>query len=263
MDYRKAIACQIRKQKGTACSARGRTPDLRGRLGDTVALKRTGTWPGTPTTTRTRSGRTTAASKATGSDRWAPRLASAMSPPDREWCKPDTQRVPVESKRRGGDRVATDVRCFRACLPPGPSPGCRRCASTGPSKRPPPGHGRGLGQGRQPPAQTTPPATGPSPAHRPQTSPAGPIPKVDMAQKRLAAAWNQGLPAPTDRSQAQTRLDAIALCFAPVLAIRRWFCCIVARLTQRRTCTAQQPGRIESVNCSKQANRLPGNRILR
>ena len=115
--------------------------------------------------------------------------------PDRAWCGL-ASRVRVESERRGGDRVATDTRCFIPACPPRPNPCCRRYAGMGGdplgAKTPPLGLGRGLRRGRQ------------SHPHGPRGSQYGHPRriahnllrqdrslKVGIAHKRLAAAWNK------------------------------------------------------------------------
>lgn len=109
---------------------------------------------------------------------------------DREWCDLASL-VWVETEHRSGDRVATDTRCFISSLLP-------KAQSLLQAVR---GHwsienahheGWMLPLARTASsARDTPPITGPSQAHRAQPAAAGPVPRVGMAHKRLAAAWNQ------------------------------------------------------------------------
>jgi len=112
--------------------------------------------------------------------------------PDREWCDLASW-VWVECERRCGDRVTTDVRIFIASLPPRARPLLQAVRQHWRGrKRPPLGPGHGLWRGRQPhPHGPRRPQHGHSQAHRPQPVAAGPILRVGIANKRLAAAWNK------------------------------------------------------------------------
>ena len=123
--------------------------------------------------------------------------------PDREW-RDLTSLVWVESERRCGGRVSTEVRCFIPILPPqGPTAvgAVRKHWSIENA------HHRVLDTafGEDGSRIRTGHATHNMAIlkkNRPQPAAAGPIPRVGIANKWLAAAWNKGLPVPTDWPQA-------------------------------------------------------------
>ena len=119
----KAIARQIREQ-GADHVLRGRAnhKGLHSRLQDTWDLERAGGFAGYAHDYADTVGK--------GHGRIEPRRCWTMGDPDREWCDLASL-VWVESERRGGDRVSTEVRGFISSLPPGPNRNWRRCASTG------------------------------------------------------------------------------------------------------------------------------------
>ena len=136
MGCQKAIARQIRKQGADyVLRVRDNHPGLHARLRDTFALERARNFAGhaydyADTVGKDHGRIETRRCRATGD----PALL-AHADPDREWCDLASL-VWVESERRCGDRVATDVRIFISSLPPKARPGCRPCAGIGASRTP-------------------------------------------------------------------------------------------------------------------------------
>ena len=114
----KAIARQIRKQEADyVLRVRAHHQGLHDRLQDTFSLERAGDFAGCPhdyaDTVEKGHGRIETRRGWTTGD---PALLAHVDP-DREWCDLASW-VWVESERRGGDRVTTDVRIFISSLPP-------------------------------------------------------------------------------------------------------------------------------------------------
>jgi len=211
----KAIARQIRKQGANyVLRLRANHKDLHNRLEDTFALERAGNFAGCPhdyaDTVGKDHGRIEIRRCWTTGD---PALLAHVDP-DREWCDL-VSRVWVECERRCGDRVTTDVRIFIASLPPKAEPRLQAVrqhwsienahhwvldvAFGEDDRRIRTGHAahnmailKRIAHAR----------TSIQGGHR-QQAPGGGL--------------EQGLPVPTDRPQAQTHLDAIALGRDPVV----------------------------------------------
>ena len=133
MGCQKAIARQIRTQEADhVLRMRANHQGLHDRMEDTFHLERAEDFADCPhddadTVGKDHSRIETRRCGTTGDPAYL-----AHVDPDREWCDLASL-VWVECERRCGDRH----RCFISSLPlPGPSPCCRRCASTGASKTP-------------------------------------------------------------------------------------------------------------------------------
>ena len=192
MARRKKIARQIREQGADyVLRVRANHKGLHRRLQDTWDLERAGGFAGYAhdyaDTVGKGHGRIESRRCWTTGD---PDLLAHVDP-DREW-RDLASLVWVESERRCGDRVSTEVRGFISSLPPKAQPQPGRCASIGPSRTPT------TGSWMSPSARTaaasapaTRPTTWRSRAHRPQPAAPGHVPRVGIANKRLAAAWNK------------------------------------------------------------------------
>ena len=110
MGYQKAIARQIRQQGvDYMLRVRDNPKGLHARMEDTFALEQAGHFAGYAHDYADTVGK--------DHGRIETRRCWATDDPDREWCNL-TSLVWVESERRGGDRVTTDIRCFLSSLPP-------------------------------------------------------------------------------------------------------------------------------------------------